>query len=88
VTNILQAERDPDEEGDYMAFEQLMAEAAKKQEKKKDKETPTEKKKEKDHAHHHSHYPFASSAKPPEGMSEAEAKERAHMAGQDPNAKR
>ncbi len=31
------AERDPDEEGDYMAFEQLMAEATAKREKKEDK---------------------------------------------------
>lgn len=68
-----------------MAFEQLMAEAAKKQEKKKDKETPNDKKK--DHAaHHHSHNPFAS-AKPPEEMSEAETRERVHMAGQNPNMK-
>lgn len=65
-----------------MAFEQLMAEAAKKQEKKKDTTTPAEKKKE----HHHSHNPFAS-AKPGEEMPEAEAKERAHMAGQDANVK-
>ncbi|KAJ9602316.1 DnaJ-like protein [Cladophialophora chaetospira] len=39
------AERDPDEEGDFMAFEQLMAESMKKQEKKKEKE------KQKDHPH-------------------------------------
>jgi hypothetical protein len=71
-----------------MAFEQLMAEAAKKQEKKKDKETTGEKKKEKDHAsYHHSHNPFAS-AKPPEGMSEMEAKEREHMAAPGPDVKR
>lgn len=39
--SLLQAERDPDEEGDYMAFEQLMAEAMTKKgkdEKKKKKE--------------------------------------------------
>ncbi|KAL2215389.1 DnaJ domain protein [Thermoascus aurantiacus ATCC 26904] len=37
--NIYQkAERDPDEEGDYMAFEQLMAEAISKKDKDKDKE--------------------------------------------------
>ena len=42
-----QAERDPDEEGEYMAFEQLMAESMKKTEKKKEKE------KEKDHRHNH-----------------------------------
>jgi hypothetical protein len=35
MSNI-QAERDPDEEGDYMAFEQLMAEATAKREKKSD----------------------------------------------------
>lgn len=33
----VQAERDPDEEGEYMAFEQLMAEATAKREKKDDK---------------------------------------------------
>ncbi|KKY17976.1 hypothetical protein UCRPC4_g05179 [Phaeomoniella chlamydospora] len=43
------AERDPDEEGDYMAFEQLMADAAKKKDKEDKKK---EKNKEKDkHAH-------------------------------------
>lgn len=69
-----------------MAFEQLMAEAAKKQEKKK--ETPGDKKKDKEHAsHHHSHNPFAS-AKPPEEMSKTEAKETADpVAGQAPNTK-
>ena len=36
-TNILQAERDPEEEGDFMAFEQLMAEAAAKKESKEEK---------------------------------------------------
>ncbi|KIW42586.1 uncharacterized protein PV06_06121 [Exophiala oligosperma] len=36
------AERDPDEEGDFMAFEQLMAESMKKQEKKKEKEKEKE----------------------------------------------
>ena len=39
-----QAERDPDEEGDYMAFEQLMAESMRKQDKKgKDKEKKDDK---------------------------------------------
>jgi hypothetical protein len=33
-----QAQRNPEEEGDYMAFEQLVAEAAAKKEKKKSKE--------------------------------------------------
>lgn len=47
---FLQAERDPEEEGDYMAFEQLMAEAM--QKKGKD-----DKKKRKKHGfgHHDSH---------------------------------
>lgn len=47
------AARDPDEEGDYMAFEQLMAESMKKTEKEKkpkEKEAATDKK--------HSHNPF------------------------------
>ncbi|KAG9767614.1 DnaJ-domain-containing protein, partial [Aureobasidium melanogenum] len=43
-TIFQQAERDPDEEGDFMAFEQLMAESMKKQEKKKEKEKDKEKK--------------------------------------------
>ncbi|KAK5171884.1 DnaJ-like protein [Saxophila tyrrhenica] len=42
------AERDPDEEGDYMAFEQLMAEATAKREKKEDKKED-KKKDEKKH---------------------------------------
>lgn len=46
-TNINgQAARDPDEEGDYLAFEQLMAEAATKKskdDKKKKKESKTSK---------------------------------------------
>lgn len=42
------AARDPDEEGDYMAFEQLMAESMKKNEDKKDKD-----KKKKDEKHSH-----------------------------------
>ena len=38
VANLdVQAERDPEEEGDFMAFEQLMAEAAAKKENKHDK---------------------------------------------------
>ncbi|TGO88393.1 hypothetical protein BPOR_0165g00150 [Botrytis porri] len=45
------AQRNPEEEGDYMAFEQLVAEAAaKKESKKKGKD-----KKEHGHHHHHSH---------------------------------
>jgi len=42
------AERDPEEEGDFMAFEQLMAESMKKQEKKKEKD----KDKDRKHSHH------------------------------------
>ena len=42
-----QAARDPDEEGDYMAFEQLMAEAAAKKEHKHEKK-PGKKEKEKE----------------------------------------
>jgi hypothetical protein len=38
LTTASQAERDPEEEGDFMAFEQLMAESMKKQEKKKEKD--------------------------------------------------
>ncbi|KAF2691911.1 DnaJ-domain-containing protein [Lentithecium fluviatile CBS 122367] len=41
------AERDPDEEGDFMAFEQLMAEAAAKKDAKHDKKKHKEKEKEK-----------------------------------------
>ena len=52
---ILQAERDPDEEGDYMAFEQLMAEATAKREKKGEKK---EDKAEKEKKSHRPHMPF------------------------------
>ena len=46
------AMRDPDEEGDYMAFEQLMAESMKKNEKKeKDKTTKEEKEKKEKHSY-------------------------------------
>ena len=50
--NQMQAERDPEEEGDFMAFEQLMAEAAAKKDAKADKhhhhdKKEKEKKKEK-----------------------------------------
>src|ERR1700753_915639 len=43
-----QAQRNPEEEGDYMAFEQLVAEAAAKKEKKK---TTKDKKADPAHAH-------------------------------------
>lgn len=75
------AERDPDEEGDYMAFEQLMAEAAKKQEKKKAPDNTAGDKKKENH-HHHSHHPFGSS-KTAEKMADAEAKERGHAEGKE-----
>ncbi|KIW17645.1 hypothetical protein PV08_04840 [Exophiala spinifera] len=49
------AERDPDEEGDFMAFEQLMAESMKKQEKKKEKEKDKDKDKESSSKRHFGH---------------------------------
>ncbi|KAL8895908.1 MAG: hypothetical protein Q9207_007954 [Kuettlingeria erythrocarpa] len=61
------AQRDPEEEGEYMAFEQLMAEAQMKKGKderkeKEDKKDPKKMKKEEStqhhhHHHHHHHYP-------------------------------
>ena len=60
LTNNMQAERDPDEEGDYMAFEQLMAESLKKNEKKKEKEEAKDAAKDK---HAHPHMPFGKSHK-------------------------
>ena len=54
---IIQAARDPDEEGDYLVFEQLVAEAAMKTNKKdaKEKDKDKHKKPEKDasQTHHH-----------------------------------
>ena len=50
LNSLLQAQRDPDEEGDYMAFEQLMAEATAKREKKDDKK---EEKSRKDSSRRH-----------------------------------
>lgn len=60
LTGYVQAARDPDEEGDYMAFEQLMADAALKKDKKdikKDKKDPAKKDESQVHQHHgiHSH---------------------------------
>ncbi|SMR52255.1 unnamed protein product [Zymoseptoria tritici ST99CH_1E4] len=58
------AERDPDEEGDFMAFEQLMAEATAKRERKSDKKEDT--KHEKKHRFgggHHESTPAASGEK-------------------------
>ncbi|KAI9840933.1 MAG: hypothetical protein M1837_001112 [Sclerophora amabilis] len=55
------AARNPEEEGDYMAFEQLMAEAAAKKGKDDGKKDKKEKKDEKEgaphHHHHHPHHP-------------------------------
>ena len=50
-TMYQKAARDPDEEGDYMAFEQLMAESMKKTEKEKEKKEPEKKEK-------HTHTPW------------------------------
>lgn len=47
LTNALQAARDPEEEGDYMAFEQLMAEAMSKKGKEGKDEKDKKKKKPK-----------------------------------------
>ena len=55
LTPSSQAQRNPEEEGDYMAFEQLVAEAAIKKEKKSDK-------KKSDHKHPHPHPEAASVA--------------------------
>lgn len=49
VFSLVQAQRSPEEEGDFMAFEQLVAEAAIKKEKEKDKED----RKKKKHGHGH-----------------------------------
>ena len=55
--NVLQAARDPDEEGDYLVFEQLVAEAAMKTNKKdaKEKDKDKHKKPEKETSQHHHH---------------------------------
>jgi len=45
----LQAERDPEEEGDFMAFEQLMAEAAAKKDAKHEKHEKHDKHDKKKH---------------------------------------
>lgn len=50
ATNTLQAQRTPEEEGDYLVFEQLVAEAAIK----KDKDEESKKKKDKK-SHKHDH---------------------------------
>ena len=63
--DLTQAARDPDEEGDFMAFETLMADAALKKDKKDTKKDKKESKKEEketkedssasSHHHHHHH---------------------------------
>ncbi|KAL8932605.1 MAG: hypothetical protein Q9216_006759 [Gyalolechia sp. 2 TL-2023] len=50
------AQRDPDEEGDYMAFEQLMAEAQMKKGKEEKKDSKKSKKDESSHHHSHEHH--------------------------------
>ncbi|KAL8686486.1 MAG: hypothetical protein Q9218_007070 [Villophora microphyllina] len=50
------AQRDPDEEGDYMAFEQLMAEAQMKKGKDEKKDAKKTTKAESTHQHHHHHH--------------------------------
>lgn len=66
-----QAKRDPDEEGDYMAFEQLMAESMKKQDKSKEKEEKKKREQETREAkkaaeasekQHGTHLPFRTAA--------------------------
>lgn len=52
LTICVQAARSPEEEGDYLVFEQLVAEAAIK----KDKNEDEKKKKEKKEHHRHSHH--------------------------------
>lgn len=48
IYTLPQAERDPEEEGDYMAFEQLMADAMTK----KGKDEKKKKKEKSKHEHH------------------------------------
>ncbi|KAI6844838.1 hypothetical protein KC358_g3642 [Hortaea werneckii] len=50
------AERDPEEEGDYMAFEQLMAEATAKKERKDDDKKDEKKDEKKDKRKSHRHF--------------------------------
>ena len=61
---VPKAQRDPDEEGDYMAFEQLMADAAIKKDKKAEKKDKKEAKKADAAASspHHSHEKSTSSS--------------------------
>jgi hypothetical protein len=79
-TNLTtQAERDPDEEGDFMAFEQLMAESMKKQEKKKEKEkqkdtTHPDAQPQQPHGHRHNFFGGGSGEKGSPRGSTSEAK--------------
>ncbi|KIW72473.1 hypothetical protein PV04_00663 [Phialophora macrospora] len=72
------AERDPDEEGDFMAFEQLMAESMKKQEKKKEKEkqkdTTHDSQPQQSHSHRHNFFGGGSGEKGSPRGSTSEAK--------------
>lgn len=66
-TNDTQAQRDPDEEGDYMAFEQLMAEAQMKKgkdEKRDDKKDPKKARKEEAYGSQHHHHGFGHKQEP------------------------
>jgi hypothetical protein len=66
-----------------MAFEQLMAEAAKKQEKKKEpaaeKDKKKEKEKEREHHHHHHHHPQTPFANPADESSASHPKDSTHV---------
>ncbi|ETI28918.1 hypothetical protein G647_01370 [Cladophialophora carrionii CBS 160.54] len=73
------AERDPEEEGDFMAFEQLMAESMKKQEKKKEKEkqkdpSHPESQPQQPHGHRHNFFGGGSGEKGSPRASTSEAK--------------
>lgn len=53
MLTLPQSQRSPEEEGDYLVFEQLVAEAAIKKDKKEDKKKKHEKH---EHEHHHAHH--------------------------------
>ncbi|KAF2229760.1 DnaJ-domain-containing protein [Viridothelium virens] len=61
-----EARRDPEEEGDYMAFEQLMADAAIKKEK-SDKKPRKNRKEDSSHSHQHGNHQHSQGEKTPEG---------------------
>lgn len=56
IDSSIQAQRDPDEEGDFLAFEQLMAEAAAKKGKDEKKKDSKKSKKEETAGSHHHHF--------------------------------